>query len=87
LPRFARTPHRQTQANYETHPAKKLLDMGLSVTLNTDNPVISGVTLESEYDVALEKAGFNYDDLILMNINSVNASFMPDEKKKKLLES
>ena len=78
--------HCQSQASYEAHPAKKLLTMGLSVCLNTDNPIISGVTLDSEYDVAVSKAGFTEKDLIIMNINSVNASFMPIAKKEVLIK-
>jgi adenosine deaminase len=76
----------KTQASYETHPAKKLMDMGIKVTLNTDNPVIAGVTLDGEYDFAVLQGGFSKNDLIRANINSVEASFMPPNLKKKLVE-
>ncbi len=75
----------ETQPSYKEHPAKKLLEMGIAVTLNTDNPEIAGVTLESEYDVALEQAGFTKEDLIRMNLNSAKASFLPKDKKEKLI--
>lgn len=75
----------KTQASYKTHPAKKLLDIGVKVTINTDNPVIAGVTLDSEYDIAVLQGGFSMNDLIKANINSVEAAFMSPDLKKKLL--
>jgi adenosine deaminase len=77
--------HCTTQPSYELHPAKKLLDMGINVTLNTDNPCISGVTIDSEYDVALKYAGFCYDDLVKMSKNAVNAAFISEQDKQRLL--
>ena len=73
--------HCKTEPSYKQHPAKKLLDAGVKVTLNTDNPSISTIDLDFEYDRALEEVGFTYNDLIQMNINSIEASFMPEEDK------
>ncbi|MBQ1301045.1 MAG: adenosine deaminase [Erysipelotrichaceae bacterium] len=73
--------HCKTEPSYEEHPAKKLLDAGVKVTLNTDNQSISNINLDFEYDRALEQVGFTYNDLIQMNINSIEASFMPEEDK------
>ena len=68
---------------------KKLYDAGVKVTFNTDNQSISNITLEDEYDHAINDLGFTYNDLILCNINSIECSFMPEEDKpaspKKLL--
>lgn len=75
-----------TRRSYAAHPAKKLLDMGLNVTLNTDNPVIAGISLESEYDIATTQAGFTEKDLVLVNINSARAAFLPEQKKLGLIK-
>lgn len=74
-----------TEPSYEEHPAKTLLDMGVAVTINTDNMVLADVTLDREYDHCLEQMGFSYDDLIHMNMNSVRASFMPEADKAPIL--
>ena len=66
--------------------AKKLLDMGVKVTINTDNMILSDINLDKEYDHCLNDMGFVYNDLITMNINSVNASFMPEEKKQPIID-
>lgn len=69
------------QPSFEAHPAKKLMDMGLLVTLNTDNPTISNTYLDKEYQIAMERCGFSYNDIIQANINSVKISFMPEQDK------
>ena len=57
----------QSQPSYAEHPAKKLLDMGVRVTINTDNMVLSDIDLDKEYDHCLNDMGFEYNDLIKMN--------------------
>ncbi len=71
----------KTEPSYEEHPIKQLYDAGVKVTLNTDNMWISSIDLEYEYDIAIEKCGFTENDIIKMNINSIKASFMPEEEK------
>ena len=75
-----------TQPSYAEHPAKKLLDMGIPVTINTDNMTFAGTNLDLEYDHCIEEMGFSYDDIILCNENSVRVSFASEEYKKELLE-
>ncbi|MBR3993475.1 MAG: adenosine deaminase, partial [Anaerotignum sp.] len=48
----------QSRESYAAHPVKKLLDMGIRVTINTDNMTIFDVTLDDEYDRCLEDMGF-----------------------------
>ncbi len=76
----------KTQPSYQEHPAKKLLDAGAKVTLNTDNMILGNLTLIDEYDRALNQAGFTYNDLITCNINAIEASFMPEEDKQAYLD-
>lgn len=76
----------QTQPSYEEHSAKKMYDMGIRVTINTDNMVLSDIDLDKEYDHCLNEMGFEYNDLIKMNIYSAEAAFMPEHKKKPIIE-
>lgn len=78
--------HCQTRESYELHPAYNLYSLGVPITINTDNMTMSRITLEDEYDHCLNEMGFEYEDLILMNINSVKHSFLKEEDKKELLE-
>jgi len=76
----------KTQPSYEAHPAKNLLDMGVNVTISTDNPVLACTTLADEYGHCLCEMGFTEGDLIRMNELAVRASFLPEEDKKPILE-
>lgn len=76
----------KTQPSFKEHPAKKLLDMGARVTLNTDNMILSNTTLDKEYEIAMKETGFTYNDLIQCNINSIKASFMPEADKAAYIE-
>lgn len=76
----------QSQPSYAEHPAKKMFDAGVRVTINTDNMILSDIDLDKEYDHCLNDMGFEYNDLIKMNIYSAEAAFMPEEKKKPIIE-
>lgn len=76
----------KTRQSYKLHPAQNLLNMGIRVTINTDNPTLTRSTLVQEYDHCIKEMGFEYEDLILMNINSVKASFMKKKDKEKLIK-
>ena len=75
-----------TRPSYEEHPLKKLIDMGVSCTINTDNMILSDIDLDKEYDRCIEHIGLTIQDIIRCNINSVRASFMAPEKKLPLIE-
>ncbi len=74
-----------TQPSYEEHPVKKLYEAGVKTTLNTDNMVLSSVTLDSEYDLAIARCGLTEADIIRMNINSAKAAFMPECYREQLI--
>lgn len=74
-----------TQPSYREHPAKKLFDAGIRVTISTDNTTLAASTLEDEYDHCLNEMGFSYNDLVRMNIYAAEAAFMPEEEKTKLV--
>ena len=75
----------KTQPSYAEHPAKKLFDEGIRVTISTDNTTLAAVTLEDEYRHCLNDMGFAYNDLVRMNIYAVEAAFMPEPEKEKLV--
>ena len=76
----------QSQPSYAEHPAKKLFDMGMHVTINTDNMILSGIDLDIEYDHCLNEMGFSRADLVTMLTYSAQAAFLPAEEKQALLQ-
>lgn len=76
----------KTQPSYAAHPAKRLLDMGIGVCINTDNMTLAGVELEDEYRHCLEEMGFRREDLIEADRCAIRASFAPTEVKERILK-
>ena len=73
-------------ARYEDHPLRRFFDMGLNVSLNTDNRLMSGVTLTDEYVVAHEKLGFSFDELAVLAQRGFDAAFLSWPERQQLLQ-
>lgn len=58
------------------HPARRLLDEGISVTINTDNPGLFAVDLSNELTVCRTELGFTDDELRRVTGNAIDASFV-----------
>lgn len=76
----------KTEPSFEKHPAKELFDMGIPVTINTDNMVMARTTIDGEYEHCINEMGFTYNDLIKMNIYSFEKSFAPADYKKEMID-
>ncbi|HEX4067638.1 MAG TPA: adenosine deaminase [Acidobacteriaceae bacterium] len=72
-------------ARLEDHPVRRYFDAGLMVTLNSDDPALFGSDLESEFRIAKDYFEFTEERLRELAANSVEASFLPAEKKVELL--
>ncbi len=60
------------------HPLPRLIEAGLNVTLNTDDPSISNITLTDEYRLVLEDFGLPPTVLRECILNGARASFLPE---------
>ena len=68
------------------HPVRSLFDQGLMVTLNSDDPTLFGSDLEGEYRLAARAFEFTREQLRELAANSIEASFLPAERKVALLK-
>jgi len=77
------TSNRRTGAvdDVDDHPARRLLDQDVPVTINTDNPGLFAVDLTHELEVCVERLGFSDDDLKRVTSNAIDASFVDDDAK------
>lgn len=64
-------------AKLADHPLPRMLEAGLRVTINTDDPSISAITLTDEYRLALEELGISGAALAGCIQTAVRASFLP----------
>jgi adenosine deaminase/aminodeoxyfutalosine deaminase len=67
--------------SFAAHPLRPLFDLGLMVTLNSDDPAFFGSDLANEYLLAHTEQGFTRDELRQLAANSIRASFLPEEAK------
>jgi aminodeoxyfutalosine deaminase len=63
-----------------------MLDAGLFVTLNSDDPPMFGTTLSNEYLVAGRELGLSATGLAGLAANGVRAAFLDDASKDALLK-
>jgi adenosine deaminase/aminodeoxyfutalosine deaminase len=69
----------------QEHPVRKFFDNGLMITLNTDDPAMFQTSLNKEYEIARQEFEFSDEQLRELARNSIEASFLPVEKKLKFL--
>jgi adenosine deaminase len=74
-----------TQAfkTHEEHPIRKLMEAGIRVTINSDDPGIFGTQLSDDYEVLHRVHGFNKVDFETANTTAAEVSFIPWEEKQK----
>jgi adenosine deaminase len=70
----------------EDHNLKRLLDRGVRVTINSDDPAYFGGYVLDNYVAIAEALDLTDDDLITLARNSIEASFLSDPEQAALLE-
>lgn len=68
----------------EEHPLKKLFDLGVKVTINSDDPEVLETNLNNEYRIAHEVLGMSMDEIATCNRNAYEASFIPESQKQRV---
>jgi len=68
----------------EAHPLKKLFDLGVRVTINSDDPEVLETNVNNEYRIAHEIIGMSMDDIKTCNRFAYESSFIPEGEKKKV---
>jgi adenosine deaminase len=63
------------------HNLKELLDRGVKVTINSDDPAYFGGYILANYIATAQALGLSADDLVRVAANSIEASFAPDADK------
>jgi adenosine deaminase len=71
-------------ARFEDHPMPKLLEAGLMVTLNSDDPAMFGTSLQEEFEQAARCFDLSRETLTVLSRNAVDAAFLSEDEKQKL---
>ncbi|MCB2411841.1 adenosine deaminase [Demequina sp. TTPB684] len=70
----------------EDHPMHELRDLGFAVTINTDNRLVSGVSMSGEFE-ALVGAGWTKEDLFEATLVAAWGAFLPYHERADLADS
>ena len=70
-----------------THPLKLYHDLGLRVTVNTDNRLITDTTVSRELWLCHTQMGLDRDDIHRIIINGFKAAFLPFHQKQTMVRS
>jgi len=65
------------------HPLKKMLDLGLRATVNSDDPAYFGGYLNDNYNAVAQALSLSRDDLVTLAKNSFLGSFLDEGDKAK----
>ena len=77
----------QTRAvkHIEDHPIRLFYDLGLRVTVNTDNRMVTRTSVSREYQVLHESLGFTLDEIKEVIIMGFKSAFLPYAIKRAML--
>ena len=74
-------------ASIAQHPIGLLRKLLFRVTVNTDNRLMSGVTLSSEMAGLVAAFDYGWDDLRWLTINAMKSAFLPFDERLKTIDT
>ncbi|MEC9394292.1 MAG: adenosine deaminase [Actinomycetota bacterium] len=78
--------HTGAVADLASHPIGLLRSLGFRVTVNTDNRLMSDVSMTSEMADLLTALGWGLDDMRWLTINGLKSAFLPFDERLALIE-
>jgi len=70
--------------SYSEHPLKRYIDLGIPVTINTDNRLMSQITVTHELAAVIDAFLLSEEEVKTLLLNSAVAAFAPPAVKEKL---
>lgn len=71
-------------SSIENHPLRRLMKAGLTVSIGSDDPTITGTDLNTDYELAVNRLGLSLQELMEVVLAGVRVSFLPGDEKKVL---
>ncbi|RBY91706.1 adenosine deaminase [Blastococcus sp. TBT05-19] len=68
------------------HPVDRLHRLSFAVTLNTDNRLMSGVSVSSEVTDVATTFGWTWDDVQTVTERALAGAFLPEDDRRRLLD-
>jgi adenosine deaminase len=71
-------------ASLEAHPIRRFVELGLLVTVNTDDPAMFGNSLAEEYALLQARLGFHPARVRQLVLDAIAVSWLPEAAKRRL---
>lgn len=71
----------------ERHPLRLLRQLQFRVTVNTDNRLMSQVSLSSEFALLVREFGYGWSDIEWLTINAMKSAFAPFDERLRLINT
>ncbi len=79
--------HTGAARSIREHPIGLLRRLSFRVTVNTDNRLMSDVTLSSEFATLVEAFGYGWSDIQWLTINAMKSAFAPFDERLELINT
>lgn len=73
-------------ASIAEHPIARLDALGFTVTVNSDNQLMSGTTLSREFWLLCTELGFDLDGVRRLILNAAANAFLPDDRRRAMID-
>jgi len=75
----------QVVKDMKEHPIKRMLELGLKATVNSDDPAYFGGYMNANFNAITEALDLSKDDLYLLSRNAFEACFVSNERKSEMI--
>jgi len=69
------------------HPIREYFERGLIISVNTDDPMMFGTSLDKEYEWLVQECGFTRQEICRLILLGIESSWLPEDRKKLLATS
>ncbi|MEA2668701.1 MAG: adenosine deaminase, partial [Chloroflexota bacterium] len=83
---MAPTSNVQTKAvrRLEDHPLRRFYESGIKVTISTDSPTVSSVSMSDEFETAVRVLGCSREQVLAMNLQALDGGFADQVTRARL---
>ena len=79
--------HTGAAASIASHPIDVLRQLRFRVTLNTDNRLMSGISLSSEFEACADAFGWTLADMEWLTLNAAKSTFFPFDQRLEMINT
>ncbi|MGA2294675.1 MAG: adenosine deaminase [Acidimicrobiales bacterium] len=79
--------HTGAARSIATHPIELLRKLRFRVTLNTDNRLMSGISMSSEFEACASAFNWSLDDMSWLTINAAKSAFFQFDQRLALIDT